>query len=277
MKNLRLTPFLLVLPAVGYIVAFSFFPTIDAVYLSFQDPHGGLSLHNYQELAYFNVGGAVLDTVLVTVGALLIQLALGFLVASVLSREFLGKRALSTMTIIPMGVATVVAAITFSFIFQTSGGYANTVLHSLFGINVNWYQTSLSSLLVVMLADSWKNTPIVSLILLAGMSSIPRELYYSAALDGAGPVRRFIHITLPNLRGFIGVALILRGVQEFNIFALPLILIGDHPPLLTTLVYNLYTTTFPEVGLALAAATILLGFILVFMGVVIKLTGGRSS
>ncbi|MEM0019596.1 MULTISPECIES: carbohydrate ABC transporter permease [Metallosphaera] len=274
---MRLTPFLLVLPAVGYIVAFSFFPTIDAVYLSFQDPHGGLSLHNYQELAYFNVGGAVLDTVLVTVGALLIQLALGFLVASVLSREFLGKRALSTMTIIPMGVATVVAAITFSFIFQTSGGYANTVLHSLFGINVNWYQTSLSSLLVVMLADSWKNTPIVSLILLAGMSSIPRELYYSAAIDGAGPVRRFIHITLPNLRGFIGVALILRGVQEFNIFALPLILIGDHPPLLTTLVYNLYTTTFPEVGLALAAATILLGFILVFMGVVIKLTGGRSS
>ncbi|BCS93734.1 Trehalose/maltose transport system permease protein MalF [Metallosphaera sp. J1] len=274
---MKLTPFLLVLPAVGYIVAFSFFPTVDAVYLSFQDPHGGLSLHNYQELTYFNIGGAVLDTVLVTVGALLIQLALGFLVASVLSREFFGKKALSTITIIPMGVATVVAAITFSFIFQTSGGYANTIIHSLFGTNVNWYQTSLSSLIVVMLADSWKNTPIVSLILLAGMSSIPRELYYSAAIDGAGPFRRFVHITLPNLRSFIGVALILRGVQEFNIFALPLILIGDHPPLLTTLVYNLYTTTFPEVGLALAAATVLLGFILVFMGVVIKLTGGRST
>ncbi|QKQ99050.1 sugar ABC transporter permease [Metallosphaera tengchongensis] len=274
---MKLTPFLLVLPAVGYIVAFSFFPTIDAVYLSFQDPHGGLSLHNYQELSYFNVGGAIVDTVLVTVGALLIQLALGFLVASVLSREFRGKKALSTAAIIPMGVATVVAAITFSFIFQTSGGYANTVVHSILGTNVNWYQSSLSSLLVVMIADSWKNTPIVSLILLAGMSSIPRELYYSAAIDGAGPVRRFIHVTLPNLRSFIGVALILRGVQEFNIFALPLILVGDHPPLLTTLVYNLYTTTFPEVGLALAAATVLLGFILVFMGVVIKLTGGRTT
>ncbi|AWS00738.1 carbohydrate ABC transporter permease [Metallosphaera hakonensis] len=274
---MKWTPFLLVIPAVGYIIGFSFFPTIDAVYLSFQDPHGGLSLHNYQELAYFNIGGSVLDTVLVTVGALAIQLGLGFVVASVLSREFFGKKAVSTITIIPMGVATVVAAITFSFIFETSGGYANTILHSLFGANVDWYSTSLSSLLVVMLADSWKNTPIVSLILLAGMSSIPKELYYSASIDGAGPLRRFLYITLPNLRSFIGVALILRGVQEFNIFALPLILIGDHPPLLTTLVYNLYTTTFPEVGLALAAATVLLGFILVFMGVVIKLTGGRSS
>ncbi|AEB95063.1 binding-protein-dependent transport systems inner membrane component [Metallosphaera cuprina Ar-4] len=267
----------MVLPAVAYITIFSFFPTIDAVYLSFLDPHGGLSLKNYQELGYFNVEGAILDTILVTVGALVIQLALGFLVASVLSREFFGRRALSTITIIPMGIATVVAAVTFSFIFQTSGGYANTVLHSLFNVNVNWYQSPVSSLLVVMLADSWKNTPIVSLILLAGLSSIPKELYYSAAIDGAGPIRRFIHITLPNLRSFIGVALILRGVQEFNIFALPLILIGDHPPLLTTLVYNLYTTTFPEVGLALAAATVLLGFILVFMGVVIKLTGGGSQ
>ncbi|MEM3317831.1 MAG: sugar ABC transporter permease [Metallosphaera sp.] len=271
---MKWTPFLLILPAVAYITVFSFFPAIDAVYLSFLDPHGGFSLKNYQELGYFNVGGAILDTILVTVGALAIQLALGFLVASVISREFFGKRAFSIITIIPMGIATVVAAVTFSFIFQTSGGYANSVLHSLFNVNVNWYQSPVSSLLVVMLADSWKNTPIISLILLAGLSSIPKELYYSAAIDGAGPIRRFIHITLPNLRSFIGVALIIRGVQEFNIFALPLILIGDHPPLLTTLVYNLYTTTFPEVGLALAAATILLGFILVFMGAVIKLTGG---
>lgn len=273
---MRLNLFFLVLPALVYIVGFSFFPTIYAVYLSFQSPHGGFSLANYRELIYFNVGGAIVDTVLVTVGALLLQLAIGFLVASVLTREFFGKRVVSTITIIPIGVATVVAAVTFSFIFQTSGGYANTLIHVITGGSVNWYSSSLSSLLVVMVADSWKNTPIVSLILLAGMTSIPKELYYSAALDGAGPIRRFIHVTLPNLRSFIGVALILRGVQEFNIFALPLILIGDHPPLLTTLVYNLYTTTFPEVGLALAAATVLLGFILVFMGVVIKLTGGKE-
>lgn len=111
--------------------------------MSFQDPHGGLSLHNYQELAYFNIGGSVLDTVLVTVGALAIQLGLGFVVASVLSREFFGKKAVSTITIIPMGVATVVAAITFSFIFETSGGYANTILHSLFGLT--WTGTALPS------------------------------------------------------------------------------------------------------------------------------------
>lgn len=273
---MKLSLFLLVFPVLAYIVGFALFPTFYAVYLSFQSPHGGFSLANYRELLYFNLSGAVIDTVLVTVGALLLQLAIGFVVATVLAKEFLGKRVVSTIAIIPMGIATVVAAVTFSFIFQTSGGYANTIVHLLSGGSVNWYSSSLSSLLVVIVADSWKNTPIVSLILLAGMTSIPRELYYSAALDGAGPIRRFLHVTLPNLRSYIGVALILRGVQEFNIFALPLILIGDHPPLLTTLVYNLYTTSFPEVGLALAAATVLLGFILVFMGIVIKLTGGRE-
>ncbi len=275
MSKVKLTHFLLVLPALAYVIGFAFFPTIEAVYLSFQDPHGGFSLYNYEELSYFNLPGAIIDTIVVTIGALAIQLALGFLVASVLAREFFGKRALSTITIIPMGIATVVAAVTFSFVFQTSGGYANTILHSLFGLNVNWYQSSISSLLVVMIADSWKNTPIVALILLAGMSSIPKELYYASAIDGAGPIKRFFYITLPNLRSFIGISLILRGVQEFNIFALPLILIGEHPPLLTTLIYDLYTTTFPEVGLALASATILLGFILVFSGIVIKLSGGR--
>jgi len=275
-KNVRKlnTPFFLILPAVIYVLAFALYPTIEAVYLSFKDPHGGFSLLYYKEIfSSFDATGAIINTIIVTVGALALQLAIALLVASVLSREFFGKRALSTIAIIPMGIATVVAAVTFKFIFETSGGYANTALHTLFGLNVNWYQNSIISLLTVILADSWKNTPIVALILLSGMSAIPKELYYAASIDGAGPIRRFFYITLPNLRTFIGISLILRGVQEFNIFALPLILIGDHPPLLTTLIYNLYQTTFPEVGLALAGATILIAFILVFTGIVLILSG----
>ncbi|BDC17230.1 hypothetical protein HS5_01200 [Acidianus sp. HS-5] len=177
------------------------------------------------------------------------------------------------MTIIPMGVATIVAAITFSFIFQTTGGYTNSFLHLLHLPTVNWYANKYISLLVVMISDSWKNTPIVMLILLSGMLSIPKDLYYAAALDGAGPIRRFFHITLPNLKKFIAIALIIRGVSEFNIFALPLVLIGYHPSLLTTLAYELYSTT--TIYLSSAAAVILLAFISVFIILNIKLSGRK--
>jgi ABC-type sugar transport system permease subunit len=268
-------PYLLfVLPAVVYVGYFAFYPAFSGVYRSFLSPHGGFTLNNYSELLYYNLGGAILDTVLVSFGALLIQLFLGLVVASILAREFRGKRGFSTITIIPMGIATVVAAIAYSFIFEARGGYANTFLHLAGMHGIDWYSSTALSLLVVMVADSWKNTPIFTIILLAGLSSIPRDLYYAAAIDGAGALNRFVHITLPNLRKFIAIALIIRGVQEFNIFALPLILIGEHPPLLTTFVYDLYSTS-PTIYISLAAATILLALMGVFIALNIKVGGSR--
>ncbi|BFI74680.1 carbohydrate ABC transporter permease [Sulfurisphaera ohwakuensis] len=264
--------FLFTLPAIAYVAFFAFYPSIQAVILSFQTTNGQFTLNNYEELFYFNIYGTIENTIIVTVGALLIQLFLALGVASILAREFRGKKIFSTISIIPLGVATVVAAVTFSFIFQSVGGYANSLLH-LFGLKgINWYSNNLISLLVVMISDSWKNTPLVTLILLSGMLSIPKELYYAASLDGAGPFRRFIHITLPNLKKFIAIALIIRGVSEFNIFALPLIIIGFHPLLLTTLAYELYSTT--TINLSAAAAVILLVFISALIAINIKYAGG---
>jgi ABC-type sugar transport system permease subunit len=111
------------------------------------------------------------------------------------------------------------------------------------------------------------------LLMLAGYASIPRELYEAASVDGAGVVRRFFEITLPNLKKYIAIALIIRGISEFNIFALPLILIGYSPPLLTTLTYEFYSTTVTKYY-SYAAATILLAFIIVFIVIVLKLGGG---
>jgi len=263
-----------VLPAIVYVGYFAFYPSFSGVYRSFLSPHGGFTLNNYNELLYYNLGAAILNTLIVSFGALIIQLFLGLVVASILVWEFRGKKLFSTVTIIPMGIATVVAAIAYSFIFEPRGGYANTLLHALGLGGINWYSSTPLSLLVVMVADSWKNTPIFTLILLAGLSSIPRDLYHAAALDGAVVFNRFVHVTLPNMRKFIAIALIIRGVQEFNIFALPLILIGEHPPLLTTFVYDLYSTS-PTVYISLAAATILLALMTVFIALNIAMGGRR--
>lgn len=263
-----------VLPAIIYVGYFAFYPSFSGVYRSFLSPHGGFTLNNYSELLYYNLGAAILNTVIVSFGALIIQLLLGLVVASILVWEFRGKRVFSTITIIPMGIATVVAAIAYTFIFEPRGGYANTFIHTLGFSGINWYSSTPLSLLVVMVADSWKNTPIFTLILLAGLSAIPRDLYHAAALDGAGVFKRFVHVTLPNMRKFIAIALIIRGVQEFNIFALPLILIGEHPPLLTTFVYDLYSTS-PTVYISLAAATILLALMTIFIALNIAVGGRR--
>lgn len=263
------TSLLFVAPAVIYVAFFSVIPTIQTVIGSFQTRILPFTLSNYQGLEFYGLGNAVVNTIIVSFGALGVQFVLAFIVASILNTEFRGRKAFTALAIIPWGVATVVAGYAFSNVFTTSGGYANSFL-GIFGIpSVNWYSSFPLKVFVLILSDSWKNTPIVALIILAGMAGISPELYQAASVDGAGRVKRFLYITLPNLRNFIVIALIIRGISEFNIFALPLILVGYNPILLTTMVFQFFTSS--GYGYSYAAATILLGFILVFAAVALKL------
>ncbi|MEM0288077.1 MAG: sugar ABC transporter permease [Nitrososphaerota archaeon] len=266
----KYTTALFILPAVAYIVYFSFFPAASAVFGSFQTPVSHFVLTNYLGLLNFGLPYAIMNTIVITAGALALQFGLAFVVALILRTQFKGKGIFSTIFLIPFGIATVVAAFSFTNIFATTGGYANSLLRVLGLHTMNWFSNWWLDMFTVILSDSWKNTPIVTLILLAGMSTIPEDIYHAASVDGAGAFRRFLYITLPNLRNYIAIALIIRGVSEFNIFALPLILLGYRPVLLTTLTYQFYSTT-ASVYYSYASATILLCFILVFFVVTMKL------
>ncbi|MDG6934898.1 MAG: sugar ABC transporter permease [Nitrososphaerota archaeon] len=270
----KYTTFLFILPALAYMVYFSFFPTINAVYQSFQTPVSHFVPSNYEGLMGFGLPFAIFNTVVISVGALALQFALAFIVALVLRREFKGKGIFSTVFLLPFGIATVVAAFSFTNIFATTGGYANSFLKVIGLHPINWFSNWWLDIFTVVVSDSWKNTPIVTLILLAGMGTIPDDLYQAASVDGANAVKRFFHITLPNLRNYVAIALIIRGLSEFNIFALPLILLGYRPVLLTTLTYEFYSTT-ASVYYSYASATVLLAFILVFFVVVMKLRSGQ--
>ena len=275
MDKERLTYFSFVVPAIVYVVVFSFLPAADVVWQSFHNPTTGqFTLSNFQALTFFGLTNAIIDTVIVTVGALGLQLVLGMAVAALIVSRVRGARLLYVFALIPYGVATVVNAVTFSFIFQPTGGFANGILKALGLPTVNWYSSTPMELLLVIIADSWRNFPVFMLLMIAGYASIPKELYEAAMVDGAGIVRRFFTITLPNLRKYIAIALIIRGISEFNIFALPLILIGYNPPLLTTLTYEFYSTTVTKYY-SYAAATVLLAFVLAFIVIVLKLGGGR--
>lgn len=258
---------LFIIPAVAYIVILSFYPSGYAVYGGFQTRIASYTLVNYQEIAQLHLVSSIYNTVIVTLTALGFQFLLGFAIATILTKEFFGKKAFSVLFLLPFGVATVVAGFVFSYIFTTNaGGYANSILVSLGFNQVNWVSSFWNGVLSLVIADSWKNTPIVALILLAGMNSISPDIYHQAIIDGAGPASRFLKITLPNLGGYIAIALIIRGVSEFNIFAMALLIF--HYQLLTTITYSLYHTA-GTVYEAYASATVLLAFILVFTGIIL--------
>ena len=269
-----IVPFLFVVPALVYVGVFAFYPAYDAVALSFQTPILPFTTYNYQAIVDQGVYTWIQSTLIVTAGALAIQIGLGLGLASLLTQEFRGKTAFTALAILPIGVATVVGAFAFSQIFPSQGGYANSAL-ALFGIApVDWLRPNSMALLSIIIADSWKNFALVMIILMAGYAAIPRSLYLAAAIDGAGPIRRFLYITLPNLRGYLVIALLIRGAQEFNIFQVAYVMVGSNPELLTVAVYANWQdiSTFYQ---ATAAASVLLGIIAIFIVAVI-LAGGTK-
>ena len=266
--------FLFALPAIAYVIGLSILPAFTVVYDSFL-VNGKLSTYNYQVLPSYGLYSSIGNTLIVSVGALLIQLLLALAIAMVMVKPFKGSKIFSTIVIIPFGISTIVSAFVFSLIFQNVGGFANGVL-VFFGLRpVVWFSSSLRDLGIVMFSDFWKNTPLVALILYGGLSSVSPTLYEAASMDGAGPFNRFRHITLPAIAPLISIALLVRGVSEFNIFALPLVLIGYHPLILNTLVYENYSTLATR-PFSYAAATVLLTIIMVYAIFVLRIGGAKQ-
>ena len=273
----RLLPLLFALPAFAYVGNIAFYPAADAIVLSFQTTTHPVTTYNYQ----FNVGLGLYtwieNTLWLTAGALALQFGLALGIASILAREFRGKSVFATIAILPVGIATVVAGYAWAVILPADGGgYANSII-AFFGVAPQyWLNTTSGALTAVVLADSWKNTALIVIILVAGYASIPKALYESAAIDGAGPLRRFRYVTLPGLRSFIVIALLIRGAQEINIFQLAYEMITSNPQLLTVEIYDLWLAGGPgSVNLAASAATVLLGLVAIFIVAVIFL-GGRE-
>ncbi len=126
-----------------------------------------------------------------------------------------------------------------------------------------------------MFSDFWKNTPLIALILYGGLSSISPSIFEAASVDGAGPLSRFVHITLPNIAPLMAIALLVRGVSEFNIFALPLVIIGYTPKLMNTLIYENYSFLLTR-PYSYAVAVVLLVIILAYAMIVLRM-GGASK
>ena len=257
---------LMLLPLFLYLFGFTGLPLLSCVVLSFTDAGSQWfpSWANYRLLFRDSqLSLALRNTLWLTGLGVGLQLVVGLGVAGVLHRLVLGRGIVRTLVLTPLGVPTIVAGAIFTYLFG-SAGYMNELLSRLGIIDtpIDWTQGGWYSLGVLLVADLWKVTPLMTLILLAGLESIPESALEAAAVDGATGWRRFWYITLPLLRPAFTMAVIIRAIDAFRIFELPLILTGKSTPVLGTVAYSEYYE-YDNAFTSAAAATLLLGLIAV--------------
>lgn len=261
-------------PIALYLLGLTLAPVASTLWLSVAGETGGITLEHFRRIAgHYQFGEAVVNTLAITAVGLALELGLGLAAALALASRPRGRTAFQVCLLMPLGVPTIVAAAVMRTVFSTVG-YLNEVLLRAHAIRapVDWVGERTLAILTVAVADAWKVTPLVLLILLAGLETIPGEVYEAARTDGASPWRQFTAITLPLLRPALTMALIVRGVDAFRIFALPLALVGRGLPVVSTYAYVEYLE-YGNPHTAAASSVILLVMILVSVLAYLKLAG----
>jgi multiple sugar transport system permease protein len=214
---------LLCAPAAVVMVAVTAYPIVYAIYLSLQR----YDLRFPSETKFVGLAnyGAVLSsvdlwwkafglTVFIAAVSVVVELMLGTAIAMVMHRAIFGRGFVRTAVLIPYGIVTVVAAYSWQYAWTPGTGY----LAGLLPDNSAPLTTTVPSIAIIILAEIWKTTPFMALLLLAGLSLVPNELLNAARVDGASAWQRFTKVTLPIMKPAILVALLFRTLDAFRIF-----------------------------------------------------------
>ena len=228
--NATLTPmraWLLMLPLLVVMLAVIGWPFLDTVRLSLTDARlvgtagDFVGIENFQRLfastAFWRAFGV---TTVFAVVSVLIEMVLGVLVALLLFQKFHGRDILRALLILPWALPTVVNALLWRLIYNPEYGALNAMLVQL-GIMDSyrsWLGDPGSALAALIVADAWKNFPLVALISLAALHSVPQGIRAAAIVDGANAFARFRYVVLPYLAGPLMVAMVLRTIEAFKVF-----------------------------------------------------------
>ncbi len=207
---------------------------------------------------------AVWDTLVFTVVAVFWETVLGMIIALALTARFFGRGAMRAAMLVPWAVITAVSARIWEWMLQpTRAGLFNTVGSAL-GISdgrTNFFGDVALQLPSMIVMDVWKTTPFMALLLLAGLSTIPKELYEAARVDGANPIRQYFSITLPLLAPTLVVALIFRTLDSLRVFDIFQVVLGNQRYSMASYAQSMLINV-RDVGLSSAASVII--FVLIF-------------
>ncbi len=294
MSGTRLTmrAWLMMLPLLVVMTAIVGWPLLDTLRLSFTDARlvgtGGdwVWLDNYARMLS---SSRFLDTLSTTtifaVVSVTLEMVLGVLTALLLNQAFYGRTLLRALLILPWALPTVVNATLWRLIYNPQYGALNALVTQL-GLTTDyqsWLGQPASALTALIIADAWKNFPLVALIALAALQMVPREITSASLVDGAGPFSRFRHVTLPYLVGPLMVALVLRTIEAFKVFDIIWVMTRGGPAnstrTLSILVYQ-EAFSFQRAGSGASLALIIALLVTVLAGVytmLIRKAAGSSS
>ena len=258
--NARLLPYVLILPVTLFLCLFFLYPFVLVANQAFT-VDGGYSMENFREVVSdWKFPISLQNTLLLAAAVVPVQLALALLMATMVNRMQKGRDLILYIWTIPLGISDLAAGIIWLAIFEQSG-FLNSMLDAVGVIdkpaNLLTYQNPWIVFLAIALAEIWRATAIMLVILVAGIGLIPKEYYEAAEVFGASRWRQFLRITLPLLRPSLQTALVLRVILAFEIFAVVAALGGTLFPVLMSETYA-YQFDLLNSGAAAAMALIIL-------------------
>ena len=259
--NARFVPYLLIAPSLAFLAVLFFVQLVQTIALAFQ-ADGASSAANFVRMARdLNFTDAVVNTFEIVVIVVPLQLLLALAMAMMLQHVRGGRDIVLWIWSIPLGISDLAAGLVWLAIL-TDKGYLNTVLLRLGVLSgpQSWlsYETPATLFAAIVVAELWRATAIVLVILVAGVQLIPKEYGEAADVFGATPWQRFTRVTLPLLRPSIQTALILRTVLAFEMFAIVLSIGGRNFPVLVSEAFN-WQYNQQDFGVAAAYAMIVMG------------------
>jgi multiple sugar transport system permease protein len=268
-------------PALIVVAAVTIFPIVYSVIMSLNNVQvtgSGISLHSFTTNNYSVVFQnstwhyALGFTLIYTFITVLVELVIGTLIALVLQRLTAGRGWMMALLLLPWSMITVINAELWAYIYNGVYGVADAILNAVGLGHPNILGTNTPAIIALMIADIWKTTPFVAIIVLAGLVMIPGDLYEAAEVDGSSGWSTFWRITLPLLRNTLALAVLFRVLQAFGLFDLPYVMTLGGPGTATTSLAILgYKALFQNLDFGTGSAVATTTAALVLIGCLVSL------
>lgn len=258
---------LLLLPALLLISMFIIYPAILALDLSLESVDLATGARTFQGTRNYDslfhdaeFWSSWVNTLFFTSVAVSLELVIGLCLALMLNTQFRGRSIFRALLTLPLMVAPVVIGLQWRWLLMDPTGPVNSIIRDLGFVGPSWLGDPLVAMWSIIIADLWQATPFDFLVMLAALQGVPQDQYEAAALDGAGSLRVFRHITLPHLVPSILVVLLIRSMDAFRIFDIVYIMTGGGPAgaTNTVAVYIYRRFSFLDFGRSSAASFIVL-------------------
>ena len=277
-QRITLICWLMILPVVLIRVVCTLYPVVNTFYKGFfqinaiRHTNNFVGLNNYIQIFHdYRILDTLSFTLFFAVCSIILITVFGLGLALLLQKEFKGRKLLRSVTLIPWALPLVVAGVAAMWAFTDSYGFVNDMIRRIdAGFQFDWFISKAGAQFAVIMVDVWKNTPFYAIMILAGLQSIPTELYESAQLDGCNSTKAFWHITLPNIAPLMIILTVFFTLWRMTQFDLIYTMTQGGPGSATSLLsYRIYVEAFSNMNFGYASSiSVLLCMIMVVVALV---------